>query len=79
MLTLEVTRPSSGKQYAISRCTVTEALTSAWPAPRKEMAPRRSRLDLFKSVIDQMLWLDLSAPRKQRHTVRRIFDRLVAE
>lgn len=26
-----------------------------------------------------MLWADLDAPRKQRHTVQRIFDRLVAE
>ncbi|MGN9789404.1 hypothetical protein ACTMTF_49040 [Nonomuraea sp. ZG12] len=67
------------RKYAVSRRTVAEALTSAWPAPRKAMTPRRSRLDPFKPVIDQMLWLDLSAPRKQRHTVRRIFDRLVAE
>ncbi|MGP3965966.1 IS21 family transposase [Nonomuraea sp. 3N208] len=67
------------RKYAVSRRTVAEALMSAWPAPRKAMAPRRSRLDPFKPVIDQMLWLDLRAPRKQRHTVRRIFDRLVAE
>jgi hypothetical protein len=43
------------------------------------MPPRQSRLDPFKPAIDQMLWADLDAPRKQRHTVRRIFDRLVAE
>jgi hypothetical protein len=56
-----------------------EALTSAWPRPRKKMPPRQSRLDPFKPTIDQMLWADLSAPRKQRHTVRRIFNRLVTE
>lgn len=26
-----------------------------------------------------MLWANLDAPRKQRHTVKRIFGRLVAE
>jgi hypothetical protein len=30
-------------------------------------------------LIDQMLRADLDAPRKQRHTVKRIFDRLVDE
>lgn len=37
------------------------------------------RLDPFKPLIDQMLRDELDAPRKQRHTVKRIFDRLVAE
>lgn len=67
------------RKYGVSRRTVAEALTSAWPAPRKKMAPRQSRLDRFKPAIDQMLRADLNAPRKQRHTARRIFDRLVAE
>jgi hypothetical protein len=34
---------------------------------------------VFKPVIDQMLRADLDAPRKQRHTVKRIFDRLLDE
>jgi hypothetical protein len=41
--------------------------------------PRKSRLDPFKPAVDQMLRADLDAPRKQRHTLKRIFDRLVAE
>ncbi|MFB9686504.1 hypothetical protein [Amycolatopsis plumensis] len=49
------------------------------PKPRKKQPPRRSRLDPFKSAVDAMLRADLDAPRKQRHTARRIFDRLVAE
>jgi transposase len=67
------------KKYRVHRRTVREALASAFPAPRKKPPPRSSRLDLFKPVIDQILWTDLDAPRKQRHTVRRIFNRLVAE
>lgn len=67
------------RRYGVHRRTVREALASAWPKPRKKMQPRRSRLDPFKSAIDQMLWADLKAPRKQRHTVKRIYDRLIAE
>jgi hypothetical protein len=37
------------------------------------------RLAPFKAAIDEMLIADLSAPRKQRHTVRRVLARLVAE
>lgn len=67
------------RKYGIHRRTVREALSSAWPRPRKKSPPRKSRLDPFKSAIDGMLRADLDAPRKQRHTGRRIFDRLVAE
>ncbi|MER5510655.1 hypothetical protein ABT052_35805 [Streptomyces sp. NPDC002766] len=42
-------------------------------------APRRSKLDPFKPVIDQMLLADLDAPRKQRHSVVRIYRRLINE
>jgi hypothetical protein len=48
-------------------------LASAWPQPRA------SKLDDFKPIIDAILRADLDAPRKQRHTVTRIYDRLIAE
>ncbi|GAB1692609.1 hypothetical protein [Krasilnikovia sp. M28-CT-15] len=66
-------------KYGVHRRTVREALSSAWPAPRKKLPPRKSRLDPFKRAIDVMLVADLDAPRKQRHTVKRIHDRLLAE
>jgi transposase len=59
--------------------TVRDALDSAWPAPRAEYPQRASRLDAFESVIDEILVADLDAPRKQRHTATRIFDRLLRE
>ncbi|MEV4921167.1 IS21 family transposase [Streptomyces tirandamycinicus] len=59
--------------------TVRKALDSAWPEPRKPLPPRPSALDPYKSVIDGILRADLDAPRKQRHTVTRIFHRLVEE
>lgn len=67
------------RKYEVHRRRVREALTSAWPEPRKKLPPRKSRLDPFKPAVDQMLRVDLDAPRKQVHTVRRVFDRLVAE
>lgn len=67
------------RKYHVGRRTIVKALTSAWPAPRKKPPPRVSKLDPFKLVIDGILRADLDAPRKQRHTVRRIFDRLITE
>jgi hypothetical protein len=67
------------QKYKVSRHTVQAALTSAWPQPRKPMPRRASKLDSFKPVIDEILRADLGAPRKQRHTVKRIYDRLIDE
>ncbi|MEU7738943.1 hypothetical protein [Nonomuraea sp. NPDC049158] len=50
------------RKYGVHRRTVREALTSAWPKPRKKLPARRSRLP-FKPAIDQILWADLDAPR----------------
>ncbi|MER5432387.1 hypothetical protein [Streptomyces sp. NPDC002588] len=43
------------------------------------MPPRASVLDPYKHLIDSILRADLDAPRKQRHTAKRVFDRLVDE
>lgn len=67
------------RKYNVGRRTVVKALGSAWPEPRKKPPPRPSKLDPFKPVIDEILRADLDAPRKQRHTVKRIFDRLIDE
>ncbi|MEU8842980.1 hypothetical protein AB0D97_28240 [Streptomyces roseus] len=37
------------------------------------------RLDPYKRIIDGFLQADLDAPPKQKHTAKRIFDRLVDE
>ncbi len=67
------------RNYGVGFLTVQKALSSAWPEPRKQLPPRATRLDPFKPFIDQMLRADLDAPRKQRHTVKRIFERLLDE
>ncbi|MEW9522220.1 IS21 family transposase, partial [Streptomyces tubercidicus] len=67
------------RKYGATYRTVRKAVNSAWPEPRKKLPPRATALDPYKFVIDQMLRADLDAPRKQRHTVTRIFHRLVEE
>jgi DNA end-binding protein Ku len=47
------------RKYRVGWRTVQKALSSAWPQPREPYAPRRSKLDPFKPVIDQMLLADL--------------------
>lgn len=44
--------------------------------PEKRFFPK---LDRFKATIDKWLEEDKKAPRKQRHTARRVFNRLTAE
>jgi transposase len=67
------------KKYRVGRRTIIKALSSAWPEPRKQLPPRASKLDPFKPTIDEFLKADLDAPRKQRHTVTRIWHRLTGE
>src|SRR5512145_880164 len=49
------------------------------PGYRRSKPPLRPRLDAFTAIIDQILISDRSAPPKQRHTAKRIHDRLRAE
>jgi hypothetical protein len=67
------------KRYRVSRRTVAAALASAVPVPRKVLPQRVSSLDEVIELVDEMLRIDLKAPRKQRHTVRRITQRLAVE
>ena len=66
-------------RYRVHRRTVRQALVSVEPPARKTPVRRAPRLGPFLDVIDEMLRHDLSAPRKQRHTAKRVLDRLVAE
>ena len=64
------------------RRVVREAISGANPPPRRyrQRTPRaRPLLDPISPTIDQWLEADREAPRKQRHTAKRVYDRLVAE
>jgi hypothetical protein len=68
------------ERHGVHRRTVRQALDSAVPPPRKQYARRpRPALDAWVAVIDGWLLADRNAPRKQRHTARRVWQRLVAE
>ncbi|CAL9653970.1 hypothetical protein SUDANB130_06705 [Streptomyces sp. enrichment culture] len=67
------------REHGVGFRTVKAALESVWPEPRKKPQPRGTRLNPYKPLIDEMLRSDLDASRKQRHTVKRIFDRLLDE
>ncbi len=58
------------------------AISGASPPPRRyrQRTPRvRPLLDPVSPTIDAWLEADRAAPRKQRHTAKRVYDRLVAE
>ena len=67
------------RKHGVGYRTVAAALESAWPKPRQTQPKRSSRLDQYQGVIDDWLRDDLDAPRKQRHTAKRVFDRLLDE
>jgi transposase len=67
------------RKYGVHRRLVREALTRAEPTPRKKPERRSPKLEPFKKIVDEWLIADLDAPRKQRHTVKRIYTRLIAE
>ena len=66
-------------KHGVHRQTVRQALASAVPPTRKKRVFAAPVLDSVKPLIDAMLREDLEAPRKQRHTARRILARLVDE
>lgn len=67
-------------RYRVGRGTVRQALTSPVPPPRKRPEGRPApKLGAYLELIDEWLIGDLVAPRKQRHTAKRIWQRLVDE
>ena len=67
------------RKHGVHRRMVREALASPVPAPRKTPERVSPVLDSVAALIDAMLREDLDAPRKQRHTSRRIWQRLADE
>jgi transposase len=67
-------------RHHVHRRTVRQALASAVPPPRKSCRPRpRPAIGPYVAVIDEWLLADRDVPVKQRHTARRVWQRLVAE
>ena len=68
------------ERHKVHRRTIRQAIADAVPPPRKVYPVRpRPAIDEWVAVVDAWLIADKDAPRKQRHTARRIWQRLVAE
>src|SRR5512142_2836495 len=64
------------REHRCHRRDVRQALANAVPPPRKRTARERPVLGPWVKLIDDILVADRKAPRKQRHTAHRIWQRL---
>ena len=67
----------AARVFGLHRDTVRKMLKySVPPGYRRQRLPQRPKLDPYKGLIDHILEHDQSLPKKQRHTAKRIYDRL---
>ena len=67
----------ASRTFGLRRDTVRKMLAySAPPGYRRQTQPRRPKLEPFTGIIDRTLEEDHRVPRKQRHTAKRIYERL---
>src|SRR3954467_15202694 len=72
-----VSRREAARRYGIDPRTVAKMLAfSVPPGYRRSRPPARPKLDPFTGTIDAILAADEARPKKQRHTAKRIFERL---
>ena len=68
------------KEYSIHWKTLEKILRHEEPPGYRQQKPRvRPKLDPFIPIIHEILEQDKTAPKKQRHTIKRLFDRLRTE
>ena len=75
-----MSRRAAAREFGLARKTVRKMLEYSLPPGYQRQKPvRRPMLGPWQGVIDAILEEDKQRPRKQRHTAKRIFDRLRAE
>ena len=67
------------ERHRVHRRTVRAALEDATPPPRQRPVRASPVSGQFEELVRGWLVADADAPRKQRHTARRVWQRLVAE
>lgn len=68
------------REFGVARETVRKMLRYAVPPGyRRQQPPKRPKLGPWVGVIDAILEDDKNHPKKQRHTAKRIFERLRSE
>jgi transposase len=77
VLTQEISKRAACMEYGLQWRTLERILKHEEPAGYRLKEPRRKqKLDKFLPIIHEILKQDQQAPRKQRHTAKRIFERL---
>ena len=72
-----LSRREAGRRFGIDPRTVRKMLSySVPPGYVRTRPPVRPKLDAFTGIIDRILEDDKARPKKQRHTSKRIFERL---
>ena len=72
-----MSKRAAARHFNISRDTVDKAMAFSVPPGYRRTAPiKRPKLDGFTEIIDGWLEDDLGVHRKQRHTAKRVFERL---
>lgn len=80
VLTGELSRRLAAEEYDLNYRTVAKACEHVEPPGYRRTAPRkRPKMAAYLSRIAEILEADKRAPRKQRHTAKRIFERLRGE
>jgi transposase len=70
----------AAREFGLARKTIRKMLQFSLPPGYERKTPvARPKLGPWLGIIDQILVEDQSQPKKQRHTAKRIFDRLKAE
>jgi hypothetical protein len=67
------------RKLGVHRRLVREALNGAVPVVKVAQPRARPRIEPVAAFIDAILEADRQAPRKQRHTAHRIYERLQQE
>lgn len=76
----DLSKRAIARKLNMNRRTVARILASGGPPEyERRSEPRRPVLGPFTGVIDEIIKLDQNRRRKQRHTAKRIFDRLREE
>ena len=72
-----ISRREAARRFGIDPRTVAKMLSfSVPPGYRRRHPPKRPKLDPFTGLIDRILEEDQGRPAKQRHTSKRLFERL---
>jgi transposase len=75
-----ISEREAARRFGIARKAVRKMLAfSVPPGYQRKQPVRRPKLEAFLGIIDEIVATDQKQPRKQRHTAKRIFERLKEE